>query len=123
MKTSTTLPPALLAEIRKYCPDMKPPYTPAKFLTSIRRVAGPRVEVYDDRDTGSYLASCEQGYRFDFDLHELVACYWNGMVTTVQRLEALVDLLGRLIKPGGYVPELCDDPSCDWCGRSEEASR
>lgn len=95
-------------------------HTPAALLRRIRAAAGPRVTVADDRSTASYLATCEEGYRFDQDLHELVACYWDGVhrVTTARRVEALADMLERIEGPGGYVPEPCDDPQCGMCDRA-----
>lgn len=119
MVKSTHLPPALLAKIRAVCPGMKLPFTPAKLLTRIRRVAGPRVTVWGDRNAGAYRATCDTGFRFDVELHELVSVYWtqSTRVMPEDRVAALVELLYAFGRPSGDRAERCTDTHCDWCGR------
>jgi hypothetical protein len=79
-------------------------------MAQLRKAAGPHVEVYDDRDSGCYRATCMDGWAFEAgELHELIADYSCG-----ERWYAKADLLDRL---QSEPVEPCDAPTCDWCKR------
>ena len=94
-------------------------------LAQIRKAAGPHVEIYDDRESGCYRATCEDGYCFDqptagvngSGLHELVASY--GFVGS--RSDAKFDLLNRLSGVCREHAEPCEGNArgdCEWCNES-----
>jgi hypothetical protein len=91
----------------------------AATLALLRRIAGPLVEVYDDRECGCYRASAAPGYAFDDGtLHELIGSYldWGPGGKRAAR-EDLADRIRayRAFTPTTVAP--CTDADCEWCGR------
>lgn len=89
----------------------------APTLAALRKAAAAKgFTVEHDADCQCYRLGCQPGQRFADDLHELISVYGpgfigNGLSMAGARLHMLADIIGR-------VPEPCDNPTCEWCGRA-----
>lgn len=66
-----------------------------------------KFHIEDDRPAACYRATCENGYRWEEQLHEYVSGYDDRT-----KREALSALRNRIAEGP---PEVCDDPDCEWC--------
>lgn len=90
----------------------------SELLTSVRVLAGPFVDVWDDPECGCYRATCRNGYAFDNGvLHELIGDYSESWQPIRARIAALRDLESRFATTNrpGYTAAPCTDPNCEWC--------